>query len=367
MSTRLAPDYVFAALVFGLTLFGLIMLASASGPKGYQEFGDAWYFVKHQFLFGVVPGMMGAVCARFIPLSLFKRVSLLLLPVSILLLVTVFLPGLAADFGTSHSWVSLGGLFSFQPAELVKLTLILYFSAWFASRKREQIRDFSQGFIPFVSVLGVVLLLLILQPDIGSLVIIAATSLALFLAAGAAPLHLGGLLVSGVLGLFVLIQAAPYRAARFMTFLYPDRDPQGVGYHIHQALLAVGSGGLWGLGYGQSRQKFQYLPEVAGDSLFAVIAEEMGFFVCLALIAAFFLLFWRTTQIARTTKDRFSAFLVIGIGSWIAIQAAVNIGSMLGLMPMTGVTLPFMSYGGSSVAILLTAAGLVMNVSAHRT
>ncbi|HLD20877.1 MAG TPA: FtsW/RodA/SpoVE family cell cycle protein, partial [Patescibacteria group bacterium] len=166
-----------------------------------------------------------------------------------------------------------------------------------------------------------------------------------------------------VAGLALLITAAPYRAARFTTFLHPELDPQGIGYHINQALLAIGSGGIFGLGYGHSRQKFQYLPEVAGDSIFAVVAEEMGLIVAIITIGLFLLFLWRMLAIAKRAPDDFGKYVVVGVAAWIVIQAFVNIGSMVALMPITGVPLPFISYGGTSLAISLAAVGVVLNIS----
>jgi cell division protein FtsW len=214
----------------------------------------------------------------------------------------------------------------------------------------------------FLSALGVVVLLLILQPDTGSMSVIALTTLLTYFAAGA-PLSLFlGLLAAGVAGIALLIKITPYRAARFMTFMHPELDPQGIGYHINQAFLAIGSGGLFGLGYGQSRQKYLYLPEVQGDSIFAIMAEEWGFLVTLVFVAALGVLVWKCFKIAENAPDRFGRYLAIGAGVWVGVQAFVNIASMTGLMPMTGVTLPFVSYGNSSTVSLFAALGLVAAV-----
>jgi cell division protein FtsW len=174
-----------------------------------------------------------------------------------------------------------------------------------------------------------------------------------------------GLIGAGIGALGLLIAAAPYRAARFTTFLNPELDPQGIGYHVNQALLAIGSGGVFGVGYGHSRQKFQYLPEVSGDSIFAIISEEMGMIVGIATIGLFLLLIWRILEIAKRSPDSFAKYVVVGVGAWIGIQAFVNIGSMVALMPITGVPLPFISYGGTSLAVTMAAIGVVLSVSKH--
>jgi cell division protein FtsW len=246
----------------------------------------------------------------------------------------------------------------------VKLTFLFYLAGWLEARSGRG-KEIRTGVAPFALTLGVILGLLILQPDVGTMSVIAAMSLCVYFLAGAPMTHVLGLLVAGVAGLALLIGLAPYRAARFMTFLNPELDPEGVGYHINQALLAIGSGGFFGLGYGHSRQKFQYLPEVTNDSIFAVAAEELGMIGALFLLVLFLAFLWRCIRIAQAAPDPFGRLVVLGIASWIVIQAFVNIGSMVALLPMTGVPLPFISYGGTSFAITLAAIGVVLNVSKH--
>ena len=356
-------DYVLLLIVGTIVLFGLIMLLSASAPSGYAEFADSYYFVKHQIIFGLIPGIAALLAFSRIPYTFWRTHAWNLLILSILLLVLVFIPGLSAGIGSAHSWISIGGVFSLQPSEIVKLTFLFYLAAWLGQRDRQSVRDVHGGFIPFVAVLGVIMLLMILQPDIGTMSIIAAMSLVVYFVAGAPIGYVVGLILAGLASLGLLIAAAPYRAQRLTTFLHPELDPQGIGYHINQALLAIGSGGFFGLGYGHSRQKFQYLPEVAGDSIFAIISEEMGFVVAMLTIGLFLLLLWRMISIAKRAPDNFAKYVVVGIAAWIVIQAFVNIGSMVALMPITGVPLPFISYGGTSLAISLAAVGVVLNVS----
>ncbi|MBI4599099.1 putative lipid II flippase FtsW [Candidatus Uhrbacteria bacterium] len=359
-------DYPFLAIVGTLVAFGFVMLASASGPTSYANFGqDSFYLVKHQLFFGLVPGLIGLYLASRIPYTFWKKRAWEFLLISIGLLVLVFIPGLASEFGTSRSWISIGGAFSLQPAEIVKLTFLFYLAAWLERRGSHGVKTVESGLIPFLSVLGTIMLLMVLQPDVGTMSIIIATALVVYFVAGAPLLHIGGFVAAGV-GLFtLLIVTSQYRYNRLMTLLNPEFDPQGVGYHINQALLALGSGGFFGLGYGESRQKFQYLPEVVGDSIFAVIGEEMGFVVAALLIAGFLLLFWRALRIANASPDPFGKYVVIGIASWFLIQGFVNIGSMVGLLPITGVTLPFMSYGGTSLAVSLGAVGVILNISRY--
>lgn len=358
-------DYTYLAIVSAIALFGMMMLASASAPVGYARFSDSYYFVVHQLVFGFLPGLAGMIIFSRIPYTIWKKNAWNLLLVSIGLLVIVFIPGISASIGTAHSWISIGGLFSVQPSEIVKLTFLFYLSAWLEKRGEMGVRDMQGGLLPFVGTLGIILLFLFLQPDVGTMTIIAAMSLVVYFVAGAPLLYVGGLIAAGASMLAILIGIAPYRAARFTTFLNPELDPQGIGYHINQALLAIGSGGIFGVGYGHSRQKFQYLPEVEGDSIYAVIGEEMGMIVAVLVLVMFLAFLWRTLKIADESPDKFGKYVATGIGVWLVFQAFVNIGSMVAIMPMTGITLPFISYGGSSMAIAMCAVGVVLNISRY--
>ncbi|MEK7189267.1 MAG: FtsW/RodA/SpoVE family cell cycle protein, partial [Patescibacteria group bacterium] len=236
-------------------------------------------------------------------------------------------------------------------------------AAWLSERGRAGIRDFYTGLMPLTIVLGVIAFLILSQPDLGTLIIICTIAVAMYFVGGAHLTHLLGLLAAGAVALGAAIAAAPYRLARFTAFLDPSADPQGAGYHITQAILAVGSGGLTGLGLGHSRQKFLYLPEVTGDSIFAVIAEELGFAGSMLVLVLFALFFWRAMRISRAASDGFGKLVAFGIGSWVVLQAFINIGAMLGVLPLTGLTLPLVSYGGSSLMVTLVAIGILMNIS----
>lgn len=357
-------DYVFLGIVLVLVLFGLVMLASAGAPSGYQRFGDSYHFFKRQLFYGVVPGLIACYIMSKIPYTFWKKWSFAMLVITIVLLVLVFIPGLSAQYGTAHSWIVIGG-FSLQPSELVKLTFLLYLASWFEERGKENIENFSYGFLPFIFLLGLVMGLIILQPDMGTMLIIVLEILMVYYVAGGNILHLGLLGVSGMVLVYLMIKLSPYRANRLMTFLHPELDPQGIGYHINQAFLAVGTGSWFGRGYGHSRQKFQYLPEVTADSIFAIIAEELGFFISVIVIGLFVYLFYRGLGIAKKAPDMYGKLLVIGIVGWFIVQAFVNIGAIIGLLPLTGVPLPFISAGGTSMLISLAAVGLVLNISRY--
>lgn len=359
------PDYVFIGLVGAIVVFGLIMLSSASSAVAYEKFGDNYWYIKHQIVFGLLPGLAAFFLIARTDYRKLKKYALPFLIVSVSLLVLVFIPGLAVGYGTSKSWINFLGI-SLQPSEIVKLTFLIYLAAWLGPKRGgKDMQDTASSFIPFIVSFGIIVILMVLQPDVGTLSVIAVTSLVVYFSAGAPILHLTWISGAGALLFFLLIKIAPYRAARLMTFLHPEFDPQGVGYHINQALLAIGSGGLFGLGLGLSRQKFQYLPEVAGDSIFAIIAEELGFLLVAGLIIAFVFLAIRGFKIAQGAPDGFGRLLAIGITSWLVFQAFINIGAMVGILPLTGIPLPLISYGGTALTVCLAATGIMVNISKY--
>lgn len=350
--------------VLALAVFGLAMLSSASGPSAFARFGDSFWFVRHQLLFGFIPGVVAMIVLSQIDYRLYRVWAMPILLGTIVLLVLVFIPGLSADWGTSKSWIGVGS-FSLQPAEIVKITFLIYLAAWLEARGDAGARDLHAGFVPFLTLLAVIGTLIMLQPDLGTFSVIVIVSLIVYFLGGASMQHLAALSAAGFGLILLLIKVAPYRAQRLTTFLHPELDPQGVGYHINQALLAIGSGGLFGLGFGRSRQKFSYLPEVAGDSIFAVMAEELGFLLSAGFIILLLLFLWRGLTIADRAPDRFGKLLASGIVALVAVQAFVNIGSMLSVLPLTGITLPFVSYGGTSLFVLMGAMGILLNISSH--
>lgn len=358
-----SPDYVFLSLIGVLTVFGLIVLTSASSVFSFEKFDSSFYVVKHQLFFGVVPGVILFLIASKVPYRFWRSIAVPFFILVILLLIFVLIPGIGRTFGGARSWFTVGSL-SFQPSEVAKLGLLVYLAAWLESRG-QVLRDLRSGFIPFVGVAAGVGLLLMLQPDLGTFGIIVAMVFFLAFAAGFRMTHLLSAVSAAGLLIFTLIKVAPYRAARLTSFIHPELDPQGIGYHINQALLAVGSGGLFGVGFGHSRQKFRYLPEVTGDSIFPILAEELGFIVSAGLIVLILAILGRMFRIAQNAPDDFSRFLVIGIAGWFGIQSFINIGAMLGVFPLTGLPLPFVSYGGTAMAVEGLAVGIVSSISRH--
>ena len=345
-------------------VFGLFALSSATTAVAFTEHGDQYHFLKRQIMLGVAPGLLGAFLVMRMSYGWLKKIARLAFLFCLVLLVLVFVPGIGASFGTAKSWISFAG-FSLQPSELMKIALALYFAWWFDRRDQEDIESVRYGVIPFLIWLGLVCGLIAMQPDIGTLAVVLGLSFAMFFAAGARLKHVVALIALGGVVFSLLVISAPYRLARLTTFLHPELDPQGAGYQINQALLAIGSGGFLGHGVGQSRQKFQYLPEVASDSIFAVIGEELGFVGASGVVLLIIVLALRIIRIAGRAPDRFGTLVVVGIGGWFITQSFLNIGAMVGLLPITGVPLPLVSHGGTAMLAALLGVGVVAKVSQH--
>ncbi len=350
-----------------LTLLGigLIMIASAGVVYGRVRFGDDYYFLKQQ-LIGLSVGMILLSVFQYIHYKVWQRFVVPIFLVAIVLLVLVFIPGFGTTVYGAARWVVIGPL-SFQPSEVMKFAIILYLAAWLSSKGHAKTSDFFEGLVPFLALLSVVGFLIIKQPDTGTLGLIFLIALAIFFASGANIFHILALFGSGLIFLFILIKMAPYRMQRFLVFMNPEHDPLGFGYQMTQALLALGSGGLFGVGLGQSRQKFNYLPEPVTDSIFAVLGEEMGLIGTVVVVSLFLFVAWRGLRIAAYAPDEFGRLLAVGIVSWIVFQALINISAITGLIPLTGIPLPFISYGGTSLAVLLAAVGILLNISKHST
>lgn len=358
------PDVILLLIVGVIVVFGLVMLSSASVVIGHEQHGDAAYFIKRQIMSVLIGILIFSVTYR-IGYQTWRRFAFPLLILSIASLVAVFIPGLGLKIHGAQRWISKGPLF-FQPAEFVKLAFLLYLASWLEQRGKK-ISDRAYALWPFLAILGVITLLVVLQPDVGTMMIIVLIALSSYFVAGAPWRDMALIGTLGVGAFFLLVKMAPYRAARFLVFLNPQLDPQGRGYHINQALLAIGSGGVFGVGLGHSVQKFNYLPEVAGDSIFAIIAEELGFIVVLGLLALFCVFILRGFRIARDAPDMFGRILAAGITTWFGFQAIINIGALSGVLPLTGIPLPFVSYGGSALMTSFAAVGILANISRSTT
>jgi len=293
-----------------------------------------------------------------------KKYAKFFLIFSIILLILVFIPGLRAEYGTARSWINIFGQ-SFQPAELVKVSFLIYLATWLEAKKQE-LKSFSGGVIPFLIILGVISGLMLAQPDLGTLFIIIFTAVVVFFAGGGRISHivLGGVL-AGLALLLMLSMHSTYQSDRFKCLQDPSYSADDKCYQINQAMIAVGSGGLLGRGLGESRQKYLYLPEVWGDAIFPVIAEELGFIFSALLILLYLFIFYRGLLIARAAPDLYGSSLAIGIVVWLSVQTFLNIGGMINLIPMTGVPLPFVSSGGSATLSALLTMGILINISKY--
>lgn len=348
--------------VIALLVIGLVAIASAGVFYAETRFRDDYYFFKRQLLFGMLPGFVALYFFQKIDYHVWRKLVMPIFVTAIVLLILVFIPGIGAKVYGASRWIQIGA-FSFQPSETAKLAVVLYLAAWFASKGAKKVGDFFEGLVPFLAILGILSFLIIKQPDTGTLGLIFFIAVTMFFVAGARLSHLAVLFSGGLAALGLLILLAPYRMRRFLVFMNPDYDPQGVGYHVNQALLAIGSGGVLGLGLGQSRQKFNYLPEPVTDSIFAIFSEEWGLLGAIVVICLFVYVAWRGLFVARKAPDEFGKLIAVGVVAWIISQAFINIAAITGLIPLTGVPLPFISYGGTSLVFLMSGVGILLNIS----
>lgn len=358
------PDYLYIGAVTAITLFGFVMLASASSDLASARFGDSYYYLIHQFLNGLVPGLIGFALGISIYYHRWEKTALVLLVINIILLILIFTPLGVSTKGASR-WLSIGGL-SLQPGELLKLTFITYLASWLG-KNQKRTKSFTEGFVPFLVFVGVIGLLLVKQPSTTIAAITMGAALIIYFVAGARLRFIIGLAALGIASVALLIAVTPYRFERVRTYLNPSSaDALGEGYHRAQAMTAVGSGGLMGVGYGKSTTKLKYLPEPIGDSIFAVIAEELGFIGAVSLLAFYAIITLRGLAIAAAAPDLFGRLIATGFSAIIGLQAFVNIGAVSGILPLTGVPLPFVSYGGTALAVFLTMSGIIINISRYR-
>lgn len=346
-------DIVLLASVVILTFFGLFMIYDASSFVAFRDFGDKYHFVKDQ-IFWIILGFASMTVFANFNYHRFYNLAVPLLIGSIGLLLMVFIPGLGLNLLGASRWIDFK-FFSLQPSEIVKLTLAIYLSAWFSTKEKGRLGA-------FMLLLGIVLGLIIMEPDMGTAIIILFEAGAIYFLSGAALFQFGimGVIAVAVSALVAIIE--PYRLQRLTTFFNSNQDITGSSYHVKQILIALGSGGLLGLGLGNSLQKYAYLPETATDSIFAIIAEELGFVGAVIVILIFVSIIIRGYKISSTAKDAFGKLLAGGISTYLAAQILINLGSQTASLPLTGVPLPFISHGGSSLIINLSAIGILLNI-----
>lgn len=355
------PDYAILVTTLALVVFGLIFVYSASFAVALASYEDVNYFLVRQAGAALI-GLTLMFSIMRLDYRLLRLVSPALMLGAVLLLTAVLFAG--TDAYGARRWLSLGPLPPFQPSEFAKLALIIYISAWLASRGRE-VRSFALGFAPFIFLVGVVAALILMEPDTGTAVIVVLTMATLFFLAGGSLTHVLTLGACGAVAGALLVLSGGYRADRVFAFIRPDEDPGGIGFQVRQLLIALGSGGWEGLGLGVSRQKFFYVPSAHTDGVFAIIGEETGFIGAVLVIGLFAYLVYRGFRVALNARDDFGCYLAMGIVSWIAFQALINIGGVTRSIPLTGIPLPFVSYGGSSLVMIMAGVGVLLSVSRY--
>lgn len=360
---RKTQDRILFSIVLLLVSGGFLIFSSASLGLLAREGASFSSVAVNQLLFGIVGGFIALIITSNIHYRFWRKYAFYFFIAAVLLTLAVFVPGLGFSHGGAQRWISIGS-FSFQPAEILKIAFVIYTATWLSGMKK-YVGTTMQGTLPFVGILAVVGAVMLAQPDTDTFVIMALAGGAMFITAGGRWRDMFILLAAGILILTLLAVTRPYIKDRLMTFVNPAADPQGAGYQIQQSLIAVGSGGISGRGFGQSIQKFEYLPEPIGDSIFAVFSEEFGFIGSILLVALFTFFGFRGYTIASKVPDMFGSLLVIGIVTSIVAQAFLNIAAMLGIAPLSGLPLPFISHGGTALLATLAAVGIVLNVSKY--
>lgn len=347
-----------------LVVFGLFMITSASAVVSQEKFGQSFYFVKNQILKGLIPGVILGYFAYRIRYSFWRKTAKYIFLIGIILMALVFVPGLGLKLGGATRWIQFGD-FSFQPSEVFKLAFIIYLAAFLENISESRNTYRLQRLFSFAAIVGIVGGLITLQRDLGTLGVFCLTALAMYFMAQAPLSHIFFLSGLGISVLLVLVRIFPHASQRIQTFIHPELQTKGISYQLEQALIALGSGGIFGKGLSQGKQKFLYLPQPASDSIVAVIGEETGFLGLLALTSVFAAFGLQGVKIAQKAPDNFSRLLALGITSLIVIQAFINISAVIGLIPLTGITLPFVSYGGTSLVMSLVAVGILLNISKY--
>ncbi len=366
-------NYYFLTLSAALLAFGLLFLATLSSIASLQIFGNTTHYIFHQLIAASIGLVFGFIFYK-LPLPLLKKSAPFLFLINLLLVVVVFLPFIGTKLFGASRWISIGNN-SFQPSEFFKITSIIYLSAWlsnkfssqtkkgFAPSLKKSYTDALKVFLPFLVLLAVIALVFIMQKDISTLGITMVALLCVYFCAETPVWHTFLTIVIGVSSAAILIIKEPYRFQRLLIFLHPNTDPLGMGLQLKQSMIALGSGGIIGKGLGMSTQKFGFLPQAMSDSIFAILGEETGLIGCIILICLFLLFLYLGFKIANSSTDKFSKLTAIGITTWVIFQATINIASTMGLFPLSGIPLPFFSYGGSHIIAELIGVGILLNIS----
>lgn len=357
------PDKILLFTILALLIIGALALFSASLDESQKDFNNVYGYFVHQLLFGFLAGGILAVIAYKLPYGRIKQMALPMFLASLFLMILVFVPAFAYGSEAVQRWINLGFV-TFQPSEFIKFTFIIFLASWLQSHDKEMKKISSV--IPFIAFLGILGVLFVAQPDISTLGIIIITAGAMYFTAGARLKHLALVGSLGLGALYFLIKLSPYRLDRIITYLNPSQDPLGISYQINQALITLGSGKMWGAGILGDVQRYKFLPEPMNDSIFAVWAEGAGFIGATILVLLFIIFMWRGFKIATNANNKFVKYTAVGITVWIFSQAFVNMAATVGLLPLTGIPLPFISYGGSAMITTLAASGLLLQLSKHR-
>ncbi|MBI5135409.1 putative lipid II flippase FtsW [Candidatus Uhrbacteria bacterium] len=358
-------DRALLAGLFVVLVIGIVMLSSASSILGFDKFHDSYYYVKRQLVYGILPGIVLASAVFWLTPTALRRLAMPLYAGSVLLLVLVFIPGIGESLDRARRWIRFGEVL-LQPSELAKIASILFAARWLSDQPAQALSDWKRGILPYLGFIALTGGLVILEPDMGTTLVITTTLFSLLFFAGAPIkklLLVGGI---GIIVAMVLVVSSSYRLERLKTFIDGSDDPQGSSYHVNQALVGVSSGGWFGRGLGRSVQKLQYLPEVTSDSLFAIMAEELGFFRIAPVVVLLFWIILRVLRMASRAHDPFSQLACAGIAVWLVVQSSINIGANVGLLPFTGVPLPFLSHGGTSMMVLITSIAIALVLGGAR-
>jgi cell division protein FtsW len=352
-NSKLPLHVIFLILLLILSVIGLFFVFEASTVESFNQYGHQHFFIMRQAIwFGV--GLIGLLIAYFLPIKVFKKIAPTIYIIGLLLMLLTLVPGIGLELNAAKRWLNLG-VTTIQPVEFFKLGLVIFFASWMSRHQKIQ---------SFIAMMALPLLVLLFQPDIGSLLILLTIAAGMFFIAGGEIKKILPFAGVGLLLLIAAIVLSPYRLRRVQTFFNPDSDPLGASFQIRQITLALGNGGWFGLGLGNSQQKYAYIPEVSSDSIFAIVAEEVGFVGSTIILLLFIFLFFIIYQVALNQKDNsFAQLLVVGILIWIAGQTALNLGSVVALVPLTGLPLPLFSYGGSSLVTVLFASGIILKLA----
>ncbi|RKQ28550.1 putative lipid II flippase FtsW [Oceanobacillus halophilus] len=357
-------DYTLLFVIVFLAVFGIMMVYSSSYTIAYVDYGIPNYFYRRQLQWLFI-GLFFFVLAAFFPYRVYSKLSPLLVMASILLLILVLIPGIGSERNYSQRWIELGPL-AFQPTEVIKLFMIIYFASFYAKRQ-QTISHFKDGVLPPMLILAIIFLLILKQPDLGSAASILFVCAIIVICSGVKMKHLFMLGCVGLVGLLFFAYSSPYRVERITSFVDPFADPFGDGYQLINGYIAIGTGGMWGTGLGNGVQKLGFLPEAHTDFIMAIIIEELGMIGLIIVICSYMFIMFRGVRIARGCKDMFAKLLAIGITFQIMTQVVINLGAVSGLLPITGITLPLISYGGSSLVITMVSLGILLNLSTRDT